>query len=36
MENKIEKIKERNIIPIIAMISAGKSKFLNLISILII
>ena len=32
MENKIEKIKERNIVPIIAMISAGKSKFLNLIS----
>ena len=32
MENKIEKIEERNIVPIIAMISAGKSKFLNLIS----
>ena len=35
MENKIEKIEEieeRYIVPIISMISAGKSKFLNLIS----
>ena len=31
MENKTEKIEERKIVPMIAMISAGKSKFLNLI-----